>query len=306
MFRRIGLFILTNLLVMLTITVVSYIIFSIFGIDPYQWRGPGGIQYTSLLIFCVLWGMGGAFISLLLSKVMAKWMMGLVMIDPSNPGQYGSLVSMVHRLASKAGLTVMPEVAVYESPDINAFATGPSRSNSLVAVSTGLLQRMEHEQVEGVVGHEIAHIANGDMVTMTLVQGVVNAFVMFFARVVAFALAQFFRKNDEEQSPFIQMMVVFVLEILFGILGSTVVAWFSRYREFRADAGGAKFAGRDKMIGALQKLKAFHESRDSENVQEVKGMASMQISSKPSKFLSLFSTHPPLEDRIQALRDLRQ
>lgn len=282
-----------NIMVMITISIVL----SLLGVRGYM--TAYGINYESLMIFCLVWGMGGAFISLFISKWMAKTMMGVQIIEPSNP-QYGELVRTVHRLSKQAGLEKMPEVGIYESPDVNAFATGPSRNNSLVAVSTGLLRRMDSSSVEGVLGHEVAHIANGDMVTMTLIQGVVNAFVMFLARVVAFFISQALKKDDEEGHGlgyFAQHLVVMVLEILFGILGSMVVAWFSRYREFRADQGGAKVAGREKMIGALEALQKNYET-----LHKPEGaFASMQISSKKS-WLALFSTHPPLEDRIARLK----
>jgi heat shock protein HtpX len=199
----------------------------------------------------------------------------------------------------------MPEVGYYESPEINAFATGPSKNNSLVAVSTGLLTQMNRSEVEGVLAHEVAHIANGDMVTMTLIQGVVNAFVMFFARILAFAISNIFRKNDDEGPSFmVQMVATIVLEIVFSILGSIVVAYFSRWREYRADAGGAKFAGKENMIGALEKLR---RTLDSANEPEApKAMMSMKISSKPNGFMSLFSSHPPLEQRIEALKANRE
>ncbi len=299
MFRRIGLFLLTNILIVATITIIT----SALGLNRYM--TASGINYPALLGFCLVWGFVGAFISLLLSKVMAKWTMGVKIIDPRNPGEYAWLVKQVHQLAEKARLPKMPEVGIYESPEINAFATGPSRSNSLVAVSTGILQGMKSDELEGVLGHEVAHIANGDMVTMTLIQGVVNAFVMFFARVAAFAVAQLLRRNDNEGggiSGIVQFALVFVFEIIFGILGSMVVAWFSRYREFRADKGGAQYAGKSKMIGALERLQMTIERSD---VGGKPAMASMKISSKPSKFLALFSTHPPLANRIAALQAAR-
>lgn len=303
MFRRILLFAAVNILIMTTITVVT----SLLGVNKYL-SAAGGIQYGALLAFCLIWGMGGAFISLLLSKLMAKWMMGVKIVDPQNPGSYRELVERVHRLAERAGLGKMPEVGYYESPEINAFATGPSKNNSLVAVSTGLLTQMNRSEVEGVLAHEVAHIANGDMVTMTLIQGVVNAFVMFFARILAFAISNLFRKNDDEGPNFmvgmVQMVATIVLEIVFSILGSMVVAYFSRWREYRADAGGARFAGKENMIGALEKLR---RTLDSANEPEApKAMMSLKISSKPNGFMSLFSSHPPLEQRIEALKANRE
>ena len=193
MFRRILLFVLTNILVVVTISIVVGILGSVFHVNLY------GNNYTSLFLLCLVWGMGGAFISLAMSRIMAKWMMGVHVIDSRNPGEFRDLVNTVHELAQKAGLPAMPQVGVYDSSEVNAFATGPSKSRSLVAVSTGLLQRMNQDQIEGVLGHEIAHISNGDMVTMTLIQGVINAFVMFFARIVAFAISSALRGKDSDR-----------------------------------------------------------------------------------------------------------
>jgi heat shock protein HtpX len=292
-FRRIFLFLLVNVLVMFTIS----ILLSVFNVQPYM--AAAGLNYSSLAIYCLIWGMAGSMISLGLSRIMAKFSMGVQVIDPSTPDPtMQRLVQMVHRMARQSGISVMPEVGVYDSPEVNAFATGPTKNRALVAVSTGLLRRMTHEEVEGVVGHEVAHIANGDMVTMTLLQGVVNAFVMFLARVIAFALAN--RSNDDDRrSSHANPFVVMALEMVLMLLGSMVVAWFSRYREFRADAGGAKLAGRDNMVRALARLKANVEGVDMGSSQ---AFMSMKISTQPNRFLALFSTHPPLEDRIARLQ----
>jgi len=253
----------------------------------------------------LLWGFAGAFISLLLSRIMAKWMMGVRVIDPATRDpQLADLVRTVHRLSQKASLTVMPEVGIYDSPELNAFATGPTRSRSLVAVSSGLLRRMTKEQIEGVLAHEIAHVSNGDMVTMTLLQGVINAFVMFLARILAFGVARLFSKKDdsEEVSPFVYQGTVIVLEICFMILGSLIVAAFSRYREFRADKGGAELAGKTSMIDALTALKAnvglVDESQQQQAVQALK------ISGNGG-FMKLFASHPPLDERIKRLQAAR-
>jgi heat shock protein HtpX len=204
-------------------------------------------------------------------------------------------LSTVYDLSAKAGIKTMPQVGIYESPEVNAFATGPTRNRALVAVSSGLLYGMSKEEVEGVLAHEVAHVANGDMVTMTLVQGVVNAFVMFFARIVAFAVGQ---SVKEESRHMVELITTIVLQILFGILGQVVVSAFSRYREFRADAGGATLGGRQKMISALERLRgATNRVDDSQQA-----VAAFKISGRPSKFLALFSTHPPLEERIARLR----
>ncbi len=291
MFKRIILFGLTNLLVVLTISLVL----NLLGVGHYI--STYGIDYSSLMVFCLVWGMGGAFISLAMSRLMAKWMMGVKVINPNASGEYGDLVSTVHDLARQAGLPAMPEVGVYESLEVNAFATGPTKSRSLVAVSSGLLNRMSRSEIEGVLGHEIAHIANGDMVTMTLIQGVINAFVMFFAKIIAFALSQNVKAESRRMVFFITEIV---LQIALSILGYMVVAWFSRQREFRADAGGARFAGRAKMIGALQALQSF-SGRVPEEADRA-GLATMKISGKPSKFFALMSTHPPLETRIARLQ----
>jgi heat shock protein HtpX len=219
-------------------------------------------------------------------------------------GPHRDIVEKVHRLARRAGLTEMPEVGIYQSDEVNAFATGPSRNNSLVAVSTGLLTRMNDAEVEGVLAHEVAHIANGDMVTMALVQGVINAFVMFISRIVAFAITQAMRSNDEDEapaSPWIMPLLTFVLDIVFGFLAAPIVAWFSRYREYRADKGGADLAGREKMIAALESLQRAYPQLAEAKAAADPNFRSMQISSK-SEFLKWFSTHPPLEMRIAALK----
>jgi len=282
-----------NIAVIATISIVM----NLLGVKPYL--TANGLNYEALLIFCGIWGMVGSFISLALSKFMAKNMMG-VKIQEAN-GQYSALVNTVHRLAKAANLPKMPEVGIYESPEVNAFATGPSKSNSLVAVSTGLLHQMNDEEVEGVLAHEIAHVANGDMVTMALIQGVINAFVMFFARVAAFAIQNAMRSDNDDRPvghDWSYMLTTFVFEILFGFIGMFVIAFFSRYREYRADSGGARLAGRNKMIGALRRLQMQYENGVFEKSDEK--MNAMKISSKGG-FMALLSTHPKLEDRIKAL-----
>ncbi len=295
-FKRIFLFLALNFLIITTISIVL----NILGIQPYL--NSRGIDYGSLMAFCLVWGMGGAFISLALSKQMAKWMMGVRVIDPATQDpQLQSLVEIVHRLARAARLKSMPEVGIYDSPEVNAFATGPTRSRSIVAASRGLLERMNSAEVEGVLGHEITHIANGDMVTMTLLQGVVNAFVMFLARAIAFALAQGGRSRDDNRgfSFGSYFLVQFVLQVCFMILGSILIAWFSRYREYRADAGGARLAGKEKMIGALQALQRNLELVDP-RAQPAAQM--LKISPRPAGMFRFFSTHPPLEKRIARLQ----
>jgi heat shock protein HtpX len=296
--KRILLFLAVNILVMLTISMIL----NVLQVGPYM--TAYGINYESLMVFCLIWGMTGSLISLAMSRMMAKWMMGVQVIDPNTSDAHlSNLVQTVHQLAKAAGLPAMPEVGIYESPELNAFATGPTRSRALVAVSTGLLNRMSREEVEGVLGHEIAHVANGDMVTMTLIQGVVNAFVMFLSRVMAFVIAQALRgdRDDRERggsSYFVQSMIQFVLEIILMILGSMVVAWFSRWREFRADQGGARLAGRENMINALKRLQMMFEYNDDSTAPAIQ---SLKISGHGSGLMRLFQSHPPLEERIARL-----
>jgi heat shock protein HtpX len=226
MFKRIFLFIFINLLVVITISLVL----NVLGVNRYITHY--GINYQTLIIFCLIWGMGGAFISLAISRIIAKWTMGIKLVDNTTGGQYSELYNIVRNLTNKAGLSSMPEVGVYESPEINAFATGPSRKRSLVAVSSGLLSSMDKNQIEGVLGHEIAHIVNGDMVTMTLLQGIINAFVMFLARVIAFAVNMAVSNNSRDGrglGRIVNWSVIMLLEIVFSLLGSIVVAAYSRY-----------------------------------------------------------------------------
>ncbi|CAG0973539.1 heat shock protein HtpX [Myxococcaceae bacterium] len=297
MLKRIFLFLVVNLLVMTTITVVL----GLLGVQPYL--QANGLDLTSLAIFCLVWGMAGSFISLAISRWSAKRMMGVQVIPPDtrDPGA-AALVQTVHRLATAAGIP-NPEVGIYQSDDINAFATGPTKKRSLVAVSTGLLGKMDRAEVEGVLGHEVSHIANGDMVTMTLLQGIVNAFVMFLARVLAFVVAQAFRRDDNEGiSQGLYFVCVLVFQIVFMIFGTMVVMAFSRWREFRADAGSARISGRENMVRALQAL-----ARDQESLAGAKtspAVAAMQISSKDG-FMRLFMSHPPLAERIARLEHAR-
>lgn len=283
------LFLSVNVLVVVTISLVM----NLLGVQPYL--DARGINYQALALFCLVWGMGGAFISLAISRITAKMMMGVKVIDPERAqGEMGELVRTVHRLARAANIDRMPEVGYYESPEVNAFATGPTRNRALVAVSTGLLERMDRRQVEGVLAHEVAHVANGDMVTMTLVQGVINAVVMFVARVAAFFISQRFR---EESRRMVNMVTVLVLEIALSLLGAMAAAWFSRRREFRADAGGAALAGRESMLSALKALKRNAELAE---LEPQPSMAALKISGRGG-LMALLSTHPPLEERIAAL-----
>ena len=295
--KRILLFLLVNLLIMTTIGIVISLVF----------RGHVPRGYGQLMGFCLVWGMGGSFISLAISRWMAKMMMGVQVIDPNttDPNER-QLLLMVENLSRSAGLS-MPEVGIYDSPEINAFATGPSKSRALVAVSAGLLNHMRQNEVEGVLGHEIAHIANGDMVTMTLIQGVINAFVMFLAYIAAFAVSQALsRRSDDDEgggtSWLVQWLLYNLFQFVFSILGFIVVAWFSRWREFRADAGGAQFAGRERMIAALKALQNAHNHGEDE-VKSQPAFQALKISSKPVGLALLFSTHPPLEERIARLEN---
>ena len=287
--KRIVLFLLTNLAVMLVLSVTANIIANALGIDMRG--GMGG-----LLFFCAIMGFGGAFISLAMSKWSAKRMTGAVVIDSPSSSRELWLVDTVRRQAERAGIG-MPEVAVYDSPEINAFATGMTRNSSLVAVSTGLLYQMSEDEVEAVLAHEVSHIANGDMVTLTLIQGVVNTFVFFFARVIGQAIDRIVFKSENGQGAG-YYITVFVAEMVLGILASIIVMWFSRQREFRADAGAASLASRNKMIAALQALQRAHEPS-----QLPSQVAAMGISGGVAGGLKhLFMSHPPLEDRIEALR----
>jgi heat shock protein HtpX len=291
------LFLVVNILVMLTLG----IILSLF----YVPQRIGQDNYTSLLILCGVMGMGGAFVSLLLSRFMAKMFKGVQVVDP-NTGDRNEqwLVQTVHQLARSAGLSAMPEVGIYNSPEINAFATGPSQSQALVAVSSGLLNNMRPQEIEGVLGHEITHIANGDMVTMTLIQGVVNTVAMFLGWVLALILSQNSSRNDDNRGGgnwFMQYMLSQLFQSVFMVLGFLVVAKFSRWREFRADAGGARVAGRDNMLSALRRLKVVHEEGADQLGQPSASIQALQISGKSGGFLALLATHPPIEERIARL-----
>ena len=285
--KRIALFLLTNIAVLVVLSVVA----SIFGVDRFLTQE--GLNLQALLIFSAIFGMGGSFISLAMSKWMAKRATGAqVITQPKNSAEMW-LLQTVERQARTAGIG-MPEVAIYDAPEPNAFATGMNKNNALVAVSTGLLRNMSQDEVEAVLGHEVAHVANGDMVTLALIQGVLNTFVMFLSRVIGYVIDRAVFKNDRGIGAGYYITVI-VLQILFGILASMVVAWFSRQREFRADAGGAHLAGKRKMIAALERLKGAHgQSTLPEN------MTAFGISG--GKFAQLFSSHPPLDVRIAALQ----
>ncbi len=291
MFRRYFLFLLTNILVVITTVITVNIIMSLFGIQL-------GDSYQSLMIFCFIWGMVGSFISLRLSKWIAIRTMSLKKIEAG--GQYSHIYSKVANIAKVAKLPKMPDVYIFASNDPNAFATGHSKSSSLVAVSTGLLEKMNDEEVEAVLAHEVAHIANGDMITMALVQGVVNSFVMFFSYIVTNIITNFLRGDDDEFSMgdfFLHHFVYSLVHTVFAILAAPIVMFVSRQREYRADYGSAKFVGVNKMIAALEALKRHYPYLKPTKDNSLKVMG---ISSKGS-FLELFSSHPTLDKRIKAL-----
>jgi heat shock protein HtpX len=286
--KRILLFVATNLAIMVTLMIVL----SLLGFTGYL--TADGLDYAALMVFSLVWGFGGAFISLAMSRWMAKMAMGVQLVDGrTGHADLDWLHQTVEQLTRKAGLP-MPEVGIYESAEVNAFATGPSRRSSLVAVSSGLLRSMRREEVEGVLAHEVSHIQNGDMVTMTLIQGVVNAFSIFFSRVIANIIRQLV---DERISNLVFFVSTIVFDIVFSMLGMIVVAWFSRAREFRADAGATVLSTRGNMIAALQRLQANQGLVDTSQPQ----LATMKISGARG-WMALMSTHPPLEQRIAALQ----
>ncbi|MDP2806100.1 MAG: protease HtpX [Gallionellaceae bacterium] len=289
--KRIFLFILTNIAVLLVINITLRLL----GVDRWMDQS-GGINFTALLVLSAVIGFAGSIISLLMSKWMAKQSVGAqVITDPFDPTERW-LLETVRRQAQAAGIG-MPEVAVYDAPDVNAFATGWNRNDALVAVSTGLLNNMSKDEIEAVLAHEISHVANGDMVTLALIQGVVNTFVVFFSKLFGYFVDRVVLKNDGRDGPGMGAFIAeIVAQLVLGVLASMIVMWFSRQREFRADAGGASLAGRQKMIAALERLKVNHEQ-----AAMPQNMAAMAISSSGG-FSKLFMTHPPLDERIETLR----
>ncbi len=291
MIKRGFLFLTVNLLILATISIVI----NLLGIRPYLHQQ--GIDYVPLLIFCLIWGFAGSFISLALSRVLAKKMMRVQLISPdTREPELRFVLESTHEACRRAGLQVMPEVGVYQSPDLNAFATGPTRNRSLVAVSSGLLQRLSREELRGVLAHEVSHIANGDMVTMTLIQGIVNSFVLFLSRIIAFVLSQFV---NERMRPLVHIVTIIALDILLSILGSIVVFYFSRQREYRADAGAARLSGRESMIAALKKLQSTYQLAAAGRQPS---LATMKISGKSTGLGALLASHPPLAERIARLQ----
>jgi heat shock protein HtpX len=288
--KRIFLFLVTNIAIMVTLMIVL----SLLGFTGYL--TATGIDYAALMVFSLVWGFGGAAISLLMSRWMAKMAMGVQLVDGrTGQAELDWLHQTVASLARKASLP-MPEVGIYDSAEVNAFATGPSKRSSLVAVSSGLMRSMRREEIEGVLAHELSHVQNGDMVTMTLIQGVVNAFSIFFSRVIANIVRQLV---DERISGLVFFVTTILFDIVFSMLGMIVVAWFSRAREFRADAGAAVLSSRENMVAALQRLKANQALVDHSQPQ----LATMKISGgKATGLRLLMMTHPPLEERIAALQ----
>ena len=291
--KRIVLFLATNVAILLVLSIAMRVL----GLEPYLTET--GLNLTSLLVMAAVMGFGGSFISLAISKWMAKKTMGVRVIEtPSNSSEFW-LVDTVRKYAADAGIG-MPEVGVYDAPDVNAFATGMTRNNSLVAVSSGLLQQMKRNEAEAVLGHEIAHIANGDMVTLTLIQGVVNTFVIFLSRVIGHTVDRVVFKNERGHGPAFWVTTI-VAQLVLGILASIIVMWFSRQREFRADRGGASLAGGQNMIAALERLDSLHPQPLPDK------MAAFGIAGGGAHGLKrLFMTHPPLEERIAALRARQQ
>ncbi|GBL32179.1 protease HtpX homolog [Methylophilaceae bacterium] len=288
--KRIFYFLVTNLAIVLVLSVTMRLL----GVEPFL--NANGLNLNSLLIFAAVMGFGGAFISLAISKWSAKKMSGAVTIENPKTLDEIWLVNIVKKQSETVGIQ-MPEVAIFNSPVVNAFATGMSRNSSLVAVSSGLLEMMTKDEAEAVIGHEISHIANGDMVTLTLIQGVVNTFVLFFSRVIGYTVDKVVFKTRQGTGPafFITMIIS---ELLLGVLASIVVMWFSRQREYRADIGGGQLAGNQKMIAALKRLKSQYESS-----ALPKSMAALGISGEQGMGLKeLFSTHPSLDDRIARLQ----
>jgi heat shock protein HtpX len=293
MIKRVMYFVFVNFLVLVTIGVIL----NVLGVQPYL--TSQGINFGALLTLAAIVGFSGALISLALSRLTAKWLTGARVLDPlgrSLSPTERRLISTVERLARQAGLSRTPEVAIYEDDEVNAFATGPTRNHALVAVSTGLLGHLDDQAVEGVLAHEVAHVANGDMVTMALLQGVINTFVIVLSRAFAYVVSRFVR---EELQPFVHWIAVLVFDVLFSILGSLVVMYFSRMREYQADQGGATLAGRAQMIHALESIKRWHEPIES---RPQPALATYKIASSSSGWLKLFASHPDIDERIARLK----
>lgn len=291
--KRIGLFLLTNIAVI----AVAMLVMNILGVGSYM-QGTS-LNLSNLFMFALIFGFAGSFVSLAMSKWMAKMSTGAKVIESPRNADEKWLLDTVAKQAAKAGVKT-PEVAIYDSPEPNAFATGMTKNSSMVAVSTGLLRSMRQNEVEAVLGHEMAHVANGDMVTMALLQGVLNTFIIFFAKIVAYIVDRVVLKNEEEGHSLAFIVVDIVAQILFGILASIIAMKFSRYREFHADNGGAYLAGKENMIAALRRLQTMQPGELPDQ------MAAFGISAKKSSFGDLFKSHPDLEDRIARLEATTQ
>ena len=300
-FKRYSLFIATNLLVVFTISIILNLI------GAQKFLSSHGLNQSSLFLMCLVWGMAGSFVSLLLSKTLAKSAYNIKIIKPntSDPTER-KLIDMVHDLSKRAGIKRMPEVGYYQSEEVNAFATGPTKNRSLIAVSTALTHHMDEEQVEGVLAHEVAHVANGDMVTMTLIQGIVNAFAMFFSRILASIISNAISGKDRESRGFLYFALVQVLDIVLTLFGSIIVCWFSRHREYRADEGAAKLSTTGNIVSALEFLRTNYDVNAALTKQTPQKLRSMKIFGFRSKGLMyLFSTHPTLTSRIDKLKGAR-
>jgi heat shock protein HtpX len=290
--KRILLFVATNVAILLVLSVTLRLL----GVDRILNEQGTGLDLTNLLIFSAVVGFAGSLISLAMSKFIAKRSMGVRVIEQPGNANEAWLVETVRRQAQAAGIG-MPEVGIFDAPDMNAFATGANRNNALVAVSSGLLRGMSQREAEAVLAHEVSHVANGDMVTLTLIQGVVNTFVVFLSRVIGYTVDRVVFKTERDHGPAF-MITTIVAQLVLGILASMIVMWFSRYREFRADAGGANLAGRENMIGALERLRHGHSTPLPDSMQAL----GISTEKKPGGLARLFMTHPPLEERIAALR----
>jgi len=297
--KRILLFLATNIAILVVLGIVLNVLMAVTGVHGIQTRS-GQVNYEGLLLLAAVFGFGGAFISLLMSKWIAKMSMGLQVIDQPRNSNEAWLINTVSRLSNQISVK-MPEVGVFDSPDMNAFATGATRNSALVAVSTGLLENMGQDEIEAVLAHEMTHVANGDMVTLTLIQGVINTFVIFVARLVGHVVDRVVFKSDRDYGP-AYFLTVIITEIFLAILASAIVMWFSRQREFRADAGGARLAGKNKMIAALRRLQQAYEP------EELPGqLAAFGINGGLGHGLRrLFMSHPPLEARIAALEAMNR
>ena len=286
--KRVVLFLATNLAILLVLSVSMRVL----GVEP--WLNEQGLNLGALLVFAAMMGFGGSLISLAVSKWMAKKTMGVRVIEAPSNAIETWLVDTVRKYARQAGIG-MPEVGIYDAPDANAFATGMSRNKALIAVSTGLVQQMTREEAEAVLGHEVAHAANGDMVTLALIQGVVNTFVLFLSRVIGHTVDRVIFRTENGHGPAFWVTVI-IADLVLGVLAAIIVMWFSRQREFRADQGGAGLAGRDNMIAALERLRGLHPQPLPDK------LAAFGIAGGGGGLKRLFITHPPLEDRIAALK----